>query len=191
MPRKADLIAKAANELREEIAVPEGVTATAIAGVLSLKGPKGSISRHFVAPNASFVIEGSKVIVVASKASKKEKKNLGSIRAHMANMMRGVTEGHVYKLKVCYTHFPITVTVSGRKISVKNLLGEKTPREVELPESVKAKVEGADVIIESVDKESAGLAAAAIEQLTKRANYDKRVFADGLYITVKDGKDVK
>ena len=56
---------------------------------------------------------------------------------------------------------------------------------------MKAKVEGANVIMESASKESVGQAAASVEQLTKRSNYDTRVFADGIYITVKDGKEIK
>lgn len=188
---KPAVIAKVVRQMREDIALPAGVSATAVNGRFALKGPKGDVAREFSIPNAQILVEGNRVSVVSAKASKREKKLLGSLRAHIVNMIRGITEGHVYKLKVCFTHFPITVSVSGRKLTVKNFLGEKTPREVELPENVKAKVEGADVTIESSDKEAAGRAAAAIEQGTKRANYDKRVFADGIYITMKDGKEVK
>lgn len=180
------------NEMSEQIELPTGVSAAASESSLTMKGPKGEVTRRFSAPNASLAVEGNKVKVTSEKASKKEKKVLGSIRAHIVNMIKGVTEGHLYKLKVCYSHFPITVTVSGKKLTVKNFLGEKIPREVELPDNVKAKVEGgADLIIESTDKEAAGMAAGSIEQLTKRANYDTRVFADGIYITMKDGKEVK
>ncbi|MBI2145203.1 50S ribosomal protein L6 [Candidatus Woesearchaeota archaeon] len=178
-------------KLKEEIALPDGVTASVSNSILALKGPRGDLSRNFASANASISIEGGKVTVNALKGSKKEKKLLGSMRAHIDNMIRGIVGGHVYRMKVCYTHFPITLSVSGRKLTVKNFLGEKSPREVELPENVKAKVEGPELVIESSDKEAAGRAAASVEQLTKRANYDTRVFADGIYITMKDGKEIK
>ncbi|MBI2143375.1 50S ribosomal protein L6 [Candidatus Woesearchaeota archaeon] len=177
--------------LIDEIALPDGVTASVSGRVLALKGPNGEASREISGSNVAVSVESGKVVIASARGSKREKKMAGSVRAHIVNMVRGVTEGHVYKLKICFTHFPITATVSGRKFVVKNFLGEKTPRELELPEGVKAKVEGADVIMESASKESVGRAAASVEQLTKRSNYDTRVFADGIYITVKDGKEVK
>lgn len=175
----------------EELALPQGVTAALTGRILAMKGPKGETSREFREPNVAVSVEGSKVIVSTAKANKSAKKVAGSLRAHIINMISGVTEGHVYKLKICFTHFPITAAVSGRKFIVKNFLGEKTPRQLELPENVKARVEGADVTVESASRESAGQAAASIEQATRRANYDTRVFADGIYITMKDGKEVK
>lgn len=175
----------------EEIALPQGVTASIIGRMLAVKGPKGETMKEIKGPNIGISAEGGKVVLASETGSKSEKKVIGSLRAHVANMVAGVTDGHLYKLKICFTHFPLTATVSGRKFVVKNFLGEKTPRELVLLEDVKVKVEGADVVVESASRESAGQTAASIEQLTRRANYDKRVFADGIYITVKDGKDVK
>lgn len=177
--------------MTEELELPAGVTAAVTVGVLTLNGPKGEASREIKERNAFVTVEGGKVIISAAKAGKREKKTMGSLRAHVLNMARGVSEGHVYKLKVCFTHFPITVLVSGSQLLVKNFLGEKTPRKMSLSKDVKVKVEGADIVVESVSKEAAGQTAAAIEQITKRANFDTRVFADGIYITVKDGKDFK
>ncbi len=177
--------------LTDEVALPDGVAASVSGRVLSLKGPKGEVSREISWPNVTVSVESGKVVIASARGSKREKKIAGSLRAHVVNMVGGVTEGHVYKLKICFTHFPVTAAVSGRKFVVKNFLGEKTPRELELPADVKVKVEGADVILESASRESAGQAAASIEQLTKRSNYDTRVFADGIYITVKAGKEIK
>lgn len=188
---KGGLKGIARGSVTEEVALPEGVTASVSGTVLALKGPKGEASREVKGLNVAVSVESGKVVIASASGSKREKKTAGSLRAHVVNMVRGVTEGHVYKLKICFTHFPITATVSGRKFVVKNFLGEKTPRELELPEDVKVRVEGADVIMESASRESVGQAAASVEQLTRRANYDTRVFADGIYITVKDDKEIK
>lgn len=178
--------------LREEIALPQGVTASLSQGVLKLSGPKGDSSRPVSGQNAVVAVEKDSIVAITtSKGSKREKKVVGSLRAHIYNMVKGVTEGHTYKLKMCFTHFPITVTVSGNQFLVKNFLGEKTPRKLTLNKGVNVKVEGAELVVESADKDTAGQTAASIEQLTRRANYDKRVFGDGIYITAKGGREMK
>ncbi len=180
-----------AGKILEEVVLPDGATASVSGRVVTLKGPKGETSRKITATVLSVAVSGNKVLLESGSGSKKEKKLIESMRAHVVNMIRGVTEGHIYKMKVCFTHFPITVTVTGNQLLVKNFLGEKTPRKVELSSNVKVKAEGADITIESSDKEAAGKTAAAIEQATKRANYDTRVFGDGIYITLKDSKEIK
>jgi large subunit ribosomal protein L6 len=106
-------------------------------------------------------------------------------------MIKGATEGHVYKLKVCSGHFPMNVAVAGKDFVVKNFLGEKKPRQVAIKEGVDVKVEGEIVTVESCDKELAGQTAADIETLTRITNRDLRIFQDGIYITEKDGKPVR
>lgn len=183
--------AKGGKGIREEIVLPEGVTASLSGSVLTLKGPKGETARKIAGQNVAIAVEGNRVSVWSENSSRREKKIIGSLRAHISNMVMGATEGHVYKLKVCFTHFPITVTVAGSQLFVKNFLGEKIPRKLTLPNGVSVKVEGSDVTVNSTDKDAAGKAAAGIEQITKRAGFDKRVFGDGIYITVKDGKEIK
>ena len=53
------------------------------------------------------------------------------------------------------------------------------------------KVEGDNVSVESPDKELAGTTASDIEQLTRRPNFDTRIFQDGIFITSKAGKEIK
>ena len=178
-------------KIAEELIMPDGVSASVSGRVIMLKGPKGETSRNISAANIGVSVSGNKVSIESGSDSKRDKKLVGSMRAHVVNMINGVTASHVYKMKVCFTHFPITVTVAGNQLVVKNFLGEKTPRKIELPANAKVKVEGADITIESSDKEVAGKTAAAIEQKTRRANYDTRVFGDGIYITVKDSKEIK
>ena len=116
---------------------------------------------------------------------------VGTAKAHIKNMIKGVTEGHVYKMKICSGHFPMTVTVTGQELLIKNFFGEKFPRRIKFDNSVKVKVDGQEVVIESPNKDAASHCAAAIEQITKRSNFDRRVFMDGIYITHKDGKELK
>ena len=106
-------------------------------------------------------------------------------------MMSGANEPHKYIMKICSGHFPMNVSVAKNEFIVKNLLGEKVPRVLRLKEGANVRIEGDIVTIEAADKEIAGQVAADIKKLTRRGNYDTRVFQDGIYIINKDGKDVK
>jgi large subunit ribosomal protein L6 len=175
---------KKEKRIREDIHLPEGVEANLEGNYLKVKGAKGELKRA-VDTKIKLNIDNSKITISSIKAGKREKKNIGSLKAHINNMIKGVTEGHVYRLKICSSHFPMSVSVEKQELVIKNFLGEKVPRRLALPKNVNVKVEGAEIVVESADKEAAGSCAAAIEHLTKRANYDKRIFQDGIYITVK------
>ena len=85
----------------------------------------------------------------------------------------------------------MNVSVAGGKLVVKNLLGEKVPRVLQLKENTNVKIEGDLVYVTSASKETAGQVSADIEQLTRRPGYDTRIFQDGIYIINKDGKELK
>ncbi len=165
-----------------EMELPQGVSATSQNGTVTLKGAKGEVSRAFPVDVVTSKVEGSKIILSARRSSKKERKVAGSIRAHLKNMIQGVTEGHHYTMKILSGHFPMTVTVNGTTFTVKNFIGEKTPRTVTLPSDVKVQVKGQEIDIESCNKESAGAAVTKIEQLTKRVAFDRRIFQDGIVL---------
>ena len=85
----------------------------------------------------------------------------------------------------------MTVTISDNKLHVKNFLGEKVPRVLNLKEGTTVKVDGALIHVTSSSKELAGQVSGDIEQLTRRPGFDTRVFQDGIYIINKDGKELK
>ena len=77
------------------------------------------------------------------------------------------------------------------KLIIKNFLGEKFPRILKLKEGVDVKIEGDKINVQSSSKELAGTTASDIEKITRRPNFDTRIFQDGIYITNKDGKEIK
>ena len=173
------------------VEIPGGVTATLNGNHLNIKGPQGEVSKSFKLGNLSLKLEGNKLLIEAQRATKNNKKFAGSINAHMNNMIRGSQEKHVYTLKICSGHFPMNVSIVSGKFIVKNFLGEKVPRILLLKHGAEVKVEGDHINILSSSKESAGQIAADIEQLTRRPGFDTRIFQDGIYIIVKDGKHLK
>jgi len=177
-------------KISSEVELPKGVTADFDGQNLTIKGPKGEVQR-LMGKQLTAKVEGSKIVFESGRDTKENKSMLGSLTAHVKNIIRGVVENHNYTLKICSGHFPMSVTTSKEEFTVKNFLGEKIPRILRLKKGAAVKVEGDKVIVESISKELAGQTAADIEQLTRRTNYDTRIFQDGIYITNKDGKDIK
>ncbi len=178
-------------EIKLEMDVPEGIEARQDGKELVIKGKKGEVKRAFNNPKVDIKVEGGKIIIAPSKQSKREKTITFTYKAHIGNMFKGAEEGHSYVLKVCSSHFPMNVAVNKDSLVVKNFLGEKYPRTLKIKEGVQVKVDGDLITIESTSKELAGTTASAVEELMKRADFDPRIFQDGIYIINKDGKELK
>lgn len=179
------------DDLTREIELKSGVTAQLEGDLLKVKGPKGEVSRVFVHPKIRISIDGNKVVLFSAKATKREKTMMGSFESHIQNMVNGVQEPYVYKLKICSGHFPMSVSVAGNEVVIKNFLGEAVPRKVEITKGAEVKVNGEEIIVTSADIEVAGQTAAKIESLCRITNRDRRIFQDGCYITQKADKSMR
>jgi large subunit ribosomal protein L6 len=177
-------------DITEKIEIPEGVEVKIEAGTINIKGAKGEVNRKLLSPKVNITVEGKEIVVFAKKGTKREKKLIGTFKAHIKHMIKGAVEGHTYKLKVCSTHFPMTAEVKDGEFSVNNFLGESIPRKIKLKEGVDVKIEGDQITVESPDKEVAGQTAASIEQLCRITDKDKRIFQDGIYLIEKSGKEM-
>jgi len=182
----------AEKNLKHEIPIPEGVKAEISEdGLLTIEGSNGNVSKLFDHPLVEIKIEENKIKLFPKKFTKNEKILVNTFRAHIRNMITGVGEQYTYKLKICSSHFPMTVNLEGDTLIVKNLFGEKVPRKAKILEGVKVKIEGEIITIQSPNKEAAEQTAANIEQSTRITNRDRRVFADGIWITEKAGVPIK
>ena len=177
--------------VREEVEVPEGVEVTVEGNTVKVKGPKGELERELKYPGVKIFTEDGKVVVYKEFPRKKDIAIVRTFKAHIANMIKGVTEGFTYRLKVVYSHFPVTVKVQGDEVVVENFLGEKNPRKAKILPGVTVKVRGQEITVEGIDKEAVGQTAANIEQATRITKWDRRVFQDGIYIVEKAGKPIK
>lgn len=177
-------------QMTETVELPSGVTVSVNGPSVHVKGPKGEISRNLATKKIHVTVESGKVLVSGKNVTKNDKRFLQTAAAHLKNMVRGASAGHVYKLKICSGHFPMSVTLKGDVFEVKNFIGEAVPRVLKVKPGVKVTIAGTDITVESPNKEAAGSQAAAIELLTRRPGFDSRVFQDGIYIVEKDGKKV-
>jgi len=178
-------------ELSIELKLPKEIQAQLDGGVLSLKSPKGEVKKNFLNKNITIKCMDDTITLKAPKFNKVNKKLIKSCNAHIRNMIVGCLDGHKYTLKICSGHFPMNVSVNNNQLIVKNFLGEKVPRTLDLKNGADVKIEGDVIIVESINKEIAGQVSADIETLTKRTGYDGRVFQDGIHITNKDGKKIE
>ena len=176
--------------MKNEIIIPSGVEADVFKNKLTLKGKEGENSREFDLGEINLEKKDEKIVLSCEKATKKEKRIINTSAAHIKNMIKGVQKKFEYQLKVCSSHFPITVKIEGNDAIIKNFLGEKVDRKIKLPKNAEVKLNGNIITIISADKEIAGQAAANLEKVTKIRNRDRRIFQDGIYIINKAGKEI-
>lgn len=172
-------------ETHEVIHVPQGVTVTITGSTLKIKGKNGELSRAFASPEIKVRKEGNDVVVHADLPRKKTRALAGTWASHIRNMVKGAQENYEYKMKICYSHFPIKTKVQGETFTIENFLGERTPRKARIMGATKVKVAGDEVVLTGPNVEDVSQTAANIEQATTIRGFDRRVFQDGIYITSK------
>jgi len=173
--------------IKDKLEIPEGIEVIIEETSIIVNGPKGELKRRSFYPGLKISKEGSNIIFEINDASKREKMMMKTLEAHFKNMIKGVTEGFEYKLKICSGHFPMTVTHEGNKIMIKNFLGEKIPRESKVWEGVKVEITKDNILLSGNNKEAVGQTAANLESSTRIKNRDRRRFQDGLFILEKCG----
>ena len=175
-------------ELAErKLAIPENVQIDIQGRRIKTTGPKGTVEEDFGHLPVQFTLEGQTLRVYALWARKREVALVGTALAHVRNMVRGVTSGFTYKLKIVYAHFPVTVKVNEKekKLTIDNFTGEKTARVVKIVGSAKVKLASDEIHVQGIDLNDVSQTAANIQYATKIPDKDQRVFLDGIYIFEK------
>jgi large subunit ribosomal protein L6 len=170
-------------EISRIIPIPDGVTINIDKSKkVTVKGQKATLVRDFSYANVLMEANGENVRIWAEWPRKKEAALVGTIESHIKNMITGVTKGYTYKMKIVFSHFPISVKVQDKSVIVENFTGEKRPRKLKILGDVKVKLETEDIIIQGSNLEDVSQTAANIERGTRVTNKDPRVFLDGIYV---------
>lgn len=177
-------------EIFQTIEIPGGVEAEISGSTLVVKGPEGEVKKSFKLGKVELKKEGNTIVVGNKKSTKNEKKMTNTITAHINNMIKGVQEKFEYELKICFSHFPITVEIKGNEAVIKNFLGEKIPRKAKIPQGAEVEAGKEIIKVKSVNKELAGRTAANFEAATKVRSRDRRIFQDGIFMIKKAGKEI-
>ncbi len=172
-------------ETVKNITVPDGVNIKIDGRVISVKGEKGSLTRDFSEAPIGLQLEDKQIIVQANWPRKREAALVGTVAAIVQNMITGVTIGFTYKLKIVFSHFPISVKVKEKAVSIENFTGERSPRLTRIMGDVKVSFKEDDVIVQGISLEDVSQTAANIERATKVKSKDPRVFLDGIFVYEK------
>lgn len=164
------------------VEIPEGVEVKVEERTVTVTGEKGTLTRDFSHAPVSITLEGGAVRVQVNWPRKKEASLVGTISSHVKNMITGVTKGFTYKLKIVFSHFPISVKVGERTVTIENFTGERSPRVAKIMGEAKVMVKDEDVIIQGINLEDVSQTAANIQRATKLKIKDPRVFLDGIYV---------
>jgi large subunit ribosomal protein L6 len=165
--------------------IPEGVEGMLDGRIITIKGEKGELVRDFSHAPIKIQLEGKTVTVQASWPRKKETALVGTVSSHIQNMIKGVTAGFTYKLKIVFSHFPITVKVQGKILIIQNFTGERNPRKAKIMGDTKVTIKGDDITVQGINLEDVSQTAANIQNATKIKIKDPRVFLDGIYVYEK------
>ncbi|HLI46500.1 MAG TPA: 50S ribosomal protein L6 [Geobacterales bacterium] len=176
---------------KEEIEIPENVEVNVSPDYfVEIKGKLGKIVKDLsphrlkISKNKYRIYkDGNKVVVETMIKGKRGVALLYTLVSKIRAAIKGVNEGYTYKLKIIYSHFPVTVKVKGKEVYIENFIGERSPRKARIiGEYTKVEVKGEDIEVTGIDKDDVSQTAANIQQATKIKKRDPRKFLDGIYI---------
>jgi large subunit ribosomal protein L6 len=176
----------AATIVENSVEVPEGVTLKLEGKKVTVAGERGEVVRDFSHTRLDLEHDGGSLRIWAVNPRKREASLVNTLAAHVRNMIKGVTQGFTYRLKIVFVHFPMTVRIEGRRIVIQNFIGERKAREAKIAGGAKVRVEGEDVIVEGIDIDDVAQTAANIQQSMKIRKKDLRKFMDGIYVYSKE-----
>lgn len=165
------------------VQLPAGVTAKKDGDTVMIEIGGKSAHRRFAHPRVFVETKENSVRVFTPSKNRSDKAVVGTWTSLIKNMAAGVTSGYEYKLKVIYTHFPITAKVVGREVHVTNFMGEKGARISKIVgEDTSVEVQKEIIVVHGSDNQTVGQTSANLEKATKLTRVDRRRFPDGIYI---------
>ncbi|KAF7679735.1 60S ribosomal protein L9-B [Astathelohania contejeani] len=176
--------------MREEvIRIPESVEVKLNDKIFEAIGPKGTVKKDFRHLNLTITLENNSIFVRLWNGNSREQSKLITCASLIKNALTGCSKGYRYVMKAAFKHFPIGMEVeeNGKKIIIKNFLGEKRLRRFDvLGDSVARLGEEKDtLVIEGPSIDDVSQCAGNIMNSCKPKNFDRRIFMDGVYISKK------
>ena len=170
---------------KRPVPLPKGVTATIAGHTITLKGPKGEISRT-VHAELSLALENGEVAVRRPSDEPRHKALHGLTRTLVANMVEGVTKGFSKALEIQGVGYKAEVKPFG----VQLVVGYSHPVPYHAPKGIKISVDGnVQVKVEGVDKELVGQVAAELRAVRPPEPYKgKGIRYAGEQVRRKAGK---
>ena len=164
--------------------LPQGVTATIAAAGVTIKGAKGSLSLPL--SSGVSVVQSEKKLEISYSEPGLARTRAGATRAHLANMVRGVTKGYEKKLELVGVGF--RAAVQGKNLNL--TLGFSHPVNVAIPDGISIETPSqTEILVKGIDRQMVGQVAAEIRDLRPPEPYKgKGVRYSNEKITLKEGK---
>ena len=173
---------------KKPIAIPAGVEVKVDANVVTVKGPKGTLTQTFK-PDMAIAVEGAEVIVTRPTDNKEHRALHGLTRTLIANMVEGVSNGYKKELEVN------GVGYRAQKQGNNLVLNLGYSHQVIMPEVDGITIEvpnNNSIIISGADKQKVGQFAAEVREKRPPEPYKgKGIKYVGEYIRRKEGKAAK
>jgi large subunit ribosomal protein L6 len=145
---------------RKHIPLPKGVNVTVGKDQVAVKGPKGELKKA-IPLGVSLKTAGQELVVERADDSRENRAKHGMLRAIVANMVKGVSEGFERKLEINGVGY--RAEVAGQKLNM--ALGFSHPVVFELPKGISAKIDKSIIILSGIDREMLGETASKIRDI--------------------------
>ena len=130
-----------------EIQIPKDVKVNLKGSMLEIIGPLGKVYKNFKKIPVLIQINDNKILLRKTGERKKHQAILNTAKSLIKTLCIGVVDGFTIKMKIVYSHFPVTVNVEGKKVLIKNFQGERAPRTSMIRGNTKIVVKGDDIMI--------------------------------------------
>ena len=166
-----------------KIEVPAGVTVTEENGIVTVTGPKGSLTQKML-KDISLKQEGNEITL--ERANEAAKAMHGTMNALLHNMITGVTKGYEKGLEIVGVGYRFQV--SGKKLTIQ--AGYSHPVVLDIPEGLTVESpSNTEIVIKGISKEAVGEFAANVRKVRKPEPYKgKGIRYKDEHIRRKEGK---
>ena len=170
---------------KRPVAIPSGVTADIEGSVLTVKGPKGTLTLN-MRDEISYTVGDDSILVKPANDSKQARAFWGMQRTLVENLMTGVTQGYTKVLEI--TGVGYRANIQGKNLKLQ--LGYSHDVDFAVPTDIEVKTpDNTTIEISGIDKQKVGQVAAEIRRWRKPEPYKgKGIKYRGEYIFRKEGK---
>ncbi len=170
---------------KRPVAIPSGVTADINDNVLSVKGPKGTLTLG-LSDNVIYAVDDGSISVKPANDGRTARAFWGMQRTLVSNLVEGVTDGFTKTLDIKGVGY--RAAAQGRKLKLQ--LGYSHDVDLDVPEGLEVKTpDQTTVEVSGIDKQAVGQFAAEIRRWRKPEPYKgKGIAYRGEYIFRKEGK---
>ena len=170
---------------KKPVTIPSGVTADIANGVITVKGPKGTLTLS-MRDEISYTVDGNAIVVKPANDTKAARAFWGMQRTLVDNLVTGVTEGYTKTLNITGVGY----RAASQGTNLKLQLGYSHDVDFAIPEGIEIKTpDNTTVLISGIDKQKVGQVAAEIRRWRKPEPYKgKGIKYAGEFIFRKEGK---